>query len=336
MKYLLAFLLPLTTWISFQSENWLVFLPVIFGFVIVPITDQTLGPDKTNFSAEKVERIKEHVAFDLLLYAAVISHLFLVGYFLTQLKLSNETGYVLVGHILALGMMCGVFGINVAHELGHRPDRFNQTLSKIMLTTSGYIHFFIEHNKGHHRNVGTPDDAATARKNESLYRFWLRSISGTYLSAWKISAKERQRKNQSFWSDEMLRLQLVQWGAFVFIGLWYSWWIMCCMMLAAAFGIVLLETVNYIEHYGLERKKVSEFRFEDVHPMHSWNSDFVLGRIVLFELTRHSDHHTTPHKHYQVLETTPDASTLPAGYPAMMLMAMMPPLWFRVMNHRIK
>jgi alkane 1-monooxygenase len=336
MKYLLAFLLPLTTWISFQSENWLVFLPVIFGFVIVPITDQTLGPDKTNFSAEKVARIKEHVAFDLMLYAAVICHLFLVGYFLAQVKLLNETGYVLGGHILAMGMMCGVFGINVAHELGHRPDLFNQSLSKIMLTTSGYIHFFIEHNKGHHRNVDTPDDAATARKNESLYRFWFRSISGTYLSAWKISARERQRKNQPFWRDEMLRLQLVQWGAFVFIGLYYGWWIMWCMMLAAAFGIVLLESVNYIEHYGLERKKVSEFRYEDVLPLHSWNSDFVLGRIVLFELTRHSDHHTTPHKHYQILETTPDASELPAGYPAMMLMAMMPPLWFRVMNHRIK
>ncbi|MFZ4786150.1 MAG: alkane 1-monooxygenase [Flavobacteriales bacterium] len=335
MKYLLAFLLPLTTWISFHCENWVVFLPVIFGFVIVPITDQMLGPDKTNFSAEKVERMKEHVAFDLMLYAAVLVHLFLIGYFLTQMKLVHETGYVLVGHILAMGMMCGVFGINVAHELGHRPDRFNQTLSKIMLATTGYIHFFIEHNKGHHRNVGTPEDAATARKNESLYRFWLRSISGTYLSAWKIAAKERQRKNQSWWLDEMLRLQMMQWGIFLFIGLWYGWLIMIYMCLAAVFGIILLETVNYIEHYGLERKKVSDFRYEDVHPMHSWNSDFVLGRIVLFELTRHSDHHTTPHKHYQVLNTTSDASELPAGYPAMMMLSMIPPLWFRVMNPRL-
>lgn len=335
MKYLIAFLLPLTAWISFQSENVLVFLPVIFGFVIVPITDQMLGRDKTNFSAEKVARIKDSVAYDLMLYAAVIVHLFLVGYFLTQMKLNHESGYVLTGHIMALGMMCGVFGINVAHELGHRPDRFNQTLSKIMLTTSGYIHFFIEHNKGHHRNVGTPEDAATARKNESLYRFWMRSISGTYWSAWKIASKERQRKNQAIWHDEMLRLQLIQWGAFLFVGLWYGWMIMAYMLLAAGFGIVLLETVNYIEHYGLERKKVSEFRYEDVHPVHSWNSDFVLGRIVLFELTRHSDHHTTPHKHYQVLETTSDASELPAGYPAMMMLSMIPPLWFRVMNKRI-
>jgi len=119
------------------------------------------------------------------------------------------------------------------------------------------------------------------------------------------------------------------------IGLFIGWWIALNVCIAGVLGIILLETVDYIEHYGLERKKITEHRYEDVTPIHSWNADFVLGRLVLFELTRHSDHHTTPSKHYQILDSKEEASTLPAGYPAMMVVALLPPMWFFIMNKRI-
>ncbi len=272
-----------------------------------------------------------------MLYGAVISHLGLFVWFIFFLNFWNVDSITVAGQISAMGMMCGVFGINVAHELGHRTDRFNQFLAKVMLTTSLYNHFFVEHNRGHHRNVGTHEDAATARKGEMLYVFWLRAVIMGWLSAWEIVSKERRRKNLNVLSfgNEMLQLQLVQVIMILIIGLLMGWWIALNVCIAAVIGIILLETVDYIEHYGLERKRINEHRYEDVTPIHSWNADFVLGRLVLFELTRHSDHHTTPSKHYQLLDSKVEASTLPAGYPAMMLLAMIPPAWFAVMNSKL-
>lgn len=337
LKYTAAFILPLLTIVSFLSEGVAAFSPLFFAFVCVPIIDQLLGENKYNLSSSEVEKAKSSKLFDWMLYGAVISHLFLFVWFIFFLNFWNSDSITNIGHVISMGLMCGVFGINVAHELGHRADKFHQFLSKVMLTTSLYNHFFIEHNRGHHRNVGTYDDPATARKGESLYVFWFRSVFTGWISAWKIVAKERQRKklNVISFQNEMLQLQLVQVLLMVGIAFSQGWWGALNVGVAGAIGIILLETVDYIEHYGLERKIVSEHRLEDVHPIHSWNADFVLGRLVLFELTRHSDHHTTPSKHYQLLDSKEEASTLPAGYPAMMLLAMMPPAWFAVMNKRI-
>ena len=272
-----------------------------------------------------------------MLYAAVASHLSLYVWFIFFMNFWNVDTITNVGHITSMGLMCGVFGINVAHELGHRMDKFNQFLSKVMLTTSLYNHFFVEHNRGHHRNVGTHEDAATARRGEMLYTFWIRAILMGWISAWKIVAKERRRKKLAVVSfgNEMVQLQFAQIALIAVIVFFQGWWVGLYACAAAITGIILLETVDYIEHYGLERMKVNENRYADVHPIHSWNADFVMGRLVLFELTRHSDHHTTPSKHYQLLDSKEEASTLPAGYPAMMLISMLPPLWFAIMNKRI-
>lgn len=236
-----------------------------------------------------------------------------------------------------MGIMCGVFGINIAHELGHRNSTGEKILSKIMLCTSLYMHFYIEHNRGHHRNVGTKEDPATALKNESVYTFWMRSLPLSFLSAWNIVKKERSRKKLKTWSlgNEMIQYLLVEFLLCAVIGFYFGMNAMFFFLIAAFIGMLLLETVNYIEHYGLYRKKVSEFRYEDVEPKHSWNSDYIIGRIFLFELTRHSDHHWEPSKHYQLLDSMPKASQLPAGYPAMMLLSLVPPMWFRVMNPRL-
>jgi len=185
--------------------------------------------------------------------------------------------------------------------------------------------------------VGTPVDGATARRNEPLYVFLVRTVLQSFRSAWQITAKELRRRKLPVVSmhNEMLLMILIQAAICLLIGMFFSWFTLVCFAMSATMGIVLLETVNYVEHYGLFRRKVNEFRFEDVEPEHSWNSDHALGRLVLFELTRHSDHHWEPSKHYQTLDSMPGASQLPAGYPAMMLLALFPPLWFRIMNRRL-
>jgi alkane 1-monooxygenase len=181
------------------------------------------------------------------------------------------------------------------------------------------------------------EDPATARYGEGVYRFWLRSIVGSWRSAWNISAKERNRKGCKVWS---LNNPMVVYGLLIMgipLGITLILGVQTGLFFigSAVMGILLLETVNYIEHYGLCRVKVSEFRYQDVEPNHSWNSDYRLGRIVLFDLTRHSDHHYEPSKPYQALASMESCSQLPAGYPAMMLLSLIPPLWFKVMHPRI-
>ncbi len=241
-----------------------------------------------------------------------------------------------VGRITAMGMLCGVMGINVAHELGHRKRKYEQQMSKLLLLTSLYMHFFIEHNRGHHKHVSTAEDPSSARLGESLYAFWIRSVVLSYLSAWKLEAGRLRKKGQRTFSihNEMLQFQVIQLTFLLVVGYVYGWAVMLYYVLAAIMGFLLLETVNYIEHYGLSRNKTDR-GYERVMPAHSWNSDHLVGRIMLFELSRHSDHHYIASRKYQVLRHMNDSPQMPTGYPGMMLMATVPPLWFYVMDSRI-
>jgi alkane 1-monooxygenase len=336
LRYVMAYSLPATVAVSFLSEGWLSFLPLIYGFGVIPILDQLIGPKSGNLTEQEHAAESANRLYDMVIYMAVPVQLSMLVWFLWEVQHPLSTSD-LVGRITAMGMMCGVLGINVAHELGHRPKGYERGMAKVLLASSLYMHFYIEHNKGHHRNVGTSIDGATARRNEMLYIFWVRTIVQSFRSAWQITAKELGRKKLSVWSrhNEMLVMLVIQVGICVAIGLLFSGFVLVCFAGAAFMGILLLETVNYIEHYGLYRNKVNEFRYEDVEPKHSWNSDHALGRLVLFELTRHSDHHYEPAKHYQLLDSMTGASQLPAGYPAMMLLSLFPPAWFAVMNRRL-
>jgi alkane 1-monooxygenase len=237
-----------------------------------------------------------------------------------------------------MGLLCGSFGINVAHELGHRSNGFERTLSRMLLLSSLYMHFYIEHNKGHHKRVSTPEDPASARYGENVYAFYVRTLVFSWLSAWEIAARDLKKKGLPafHWRNEMLQYQLIQ-IAFVAI-IWYVFgWRSTLFFLAAAFlGALLLETVNYIEHYGLVRKCRAEGTYERVLPEHSWNSDHVLGRLMLFELSRHSDHHYSASRKYQVLRHHQYAPQMPTGYPGMMILSLIPPLWFRVMHRKMQ
>jgi len=238
-----------------------------------------------------------------------------------------------VGLVLGMGLCCGVLGINVAHELGHRTETSDQIRAWILLATSLYLHFFVEHNYGHHRNVATPEDPSSARPGESLYRFLPRTLFQGAISAYRIGqqrAKGQWTHNLTlrFWAAQALLVLLVALIAgpdalLAFLG-------------AAAFGAVLLETVNYIEHYGLERQKVSDHRYEDTSAHHSWNSNHWVGRAMLFNLSRHSDHHAHPHRPYPVLRHLPEAPQMPTGYPGMMLLALVPPVFNRVLARAVR
>jgi alkane 1-monooxygenase len=200
------------------------------------------------------------------------------------------------------------------------------------------MHFFIEHNKGHHKHVATPHDPSTAKYKQSVYAFWIQTFVGTYLSAWHIAIDESKKKNRAvpFLNNEMFLFQLIQIGFVLAIFYFFGLSIMLYFMGAALLGATLLETVNYIEHYGLSREKGTGELYERVKPHHSWNSNHVIGRLMLFELSRHSDHHYLASRKYQVLRNMEEAPQMPTGYPGMIVLSLFPPVWFSIMHKQMK
>jgi alkane 1-monooxygenase len=338
IKYLLPLTIYFAAWQAFTHTGLLTWLPMLFAWVFIPMAELFISPTEKNMNAAEVELAKTDVVYDYMLYIIVLLQFAALALFLYSLKVDTLSGWELTGRIFSMGLLCGTFGINVGHELGHRVNKFEQFLAKSLLLTSLYIHFFIEHNKGHHKHVATPKDPSSARYNEVIYLFYFRTIIFSYLSAWKIANEEMQKKGKSIFSlhNEMLQAHLVQ--LFLVGGIFYFFGgTITLYFLAAAFiGILLLETVNYIEHYGLQRNQTTEGKYERTMPWHSWNSNHILGRLMLFELSRHSDHHYLASKKYQILEHHTQAPQLPTGYPGSMILALIPPAWFYVMNKKIE
>jgi alkane 1-monooxygenase len=310
------------------------YIPLCYVFVVVPILEQLLGTNTANLDEVASQIAGEDRAYDYLLYSIVPIQLGLMGYFIWSISHQDLSLSVMFGYISAYGIAAGVMGINVAHELGHRHGQMEKTMSKILLSTTLYMHFFIEHNRGHHNRVATDEDPASARLGESIYHFVLRSISGSWISAWDLERKRLQSKTWSL-QNEMIIYSIIQLGILTIIYFVAGIKVCFAFVIASLIGILLLETVNYIEHYGLRRQKVSDKRYERTLAIHSWNSDYILGRVLLFELTRHSDHHYQSDRKYQVLRHHDESPQLPAGYPSMMLLSWISPLWFSVMNKRI-
>lgn len=338
LKYCTPLFVYLLALISFNSNGINTWLAVIYAFVIIPLIELFLPPDAKNMEAAEEEIAKKNRLYDFILYIVVALQLPTLMYFLIQIQEPNLTLNDIIGRIATMGLLCGTFGINVGHELGHRNNRFEQFLAKCSLLTSLYMHFFIEHNKGHHKHVATPHDPSSAPYNQSVYRFWPRTISGTYLSAWRIANEEAIKKFGKAFTlhNEMIQFQLIQLVLVVFIGALAGFFVLICFLVAAFMGILLLETVNYIEHYGLSRKENEAGKYERAMPHHSWNSNHIIGRLMLFELSRHSDHHYLASRKYQILRHHENAPQMPTGYPGMMLLSLIPPLWFYIMNNKIK
>jgi alkane 1-monooxygenase len=337
-KYLLPFGVYLATWRSFHGHGWIVFLPLMYAFFLVPLLELVFSPDARNMTEAEEAIAKNDRLYDWFLYLIVPFQYLALYWFLTGITDQSLLWWEKLGRILSMGLACGTFGINVGHELGHRVKPYEQWLAKSLLLTSLYTHFFIEHNKGHHKNVSTPIDPSSAPKGMTLYRFWLRSVSGTWRDAWLIAKEDLQKKGLPalHFKNEMLQLQMLQVIFLLLIIFKFGWAACGYFVVAAILGFLLLETVNYIEHYGLARKETAPGKYERALPQHSWNSNHVLGRLMLFELSRHSDHHYLASRKYQVLRHHDEAPQLPTGYPGSILLATVPPLWFAVMDKRLR
>lgn len=336
-KYLTIFLLPITVAVSFTETGYAVFLPLIIFFVIIPLLEIILPIDAANLEGQERELAEKDPFYDWLLYFMVpLQFTYLVWFF--YVMKTEQSALEMTGRILSMGIMCGVIGINVGHELGHRLNRVEQLLGEILLLTSLENHFLPYHNRGHHTNVGTPQDPATARRNEPLYIFWFRSHFGSYFQAWSIEFQRMRIMKRSILNLQNRMIGYVIAHAISFSLIWYFFGVqgMLNFLLVAGIGILLLETVNYIEHYGLMRRQRENGTYEPVKRIHSWNSNNIIGRVVLFELSRHSDHHFKADRPYQLLESHEESPMMPTGYPGMMLLALVPPLFFAVMNRRIK
>lgn len=332
-KYLIAYSAPISAYFALYLGG--MFSPATFyvGFVLIPLLEFFSPQSKENFSEEVEEEKSVSRFFDIMLYLNAPILYGLVFFYLYTISFANISIWELLGMTLSVGISMG-YAINVAHELGHRSNKFEQFLSKMILMPTLYMHFFLEHNLGHHKNVATDEDPASSRLGENIYSFYFRTVTGSYVSAWNIQSDLLKRAGQAFYSihNSMIWYHLIQLSYLLLVGLLFGWLTMFFAIVIGIMGFLLLETVNYVEHYGLRRKKLPNGRYEAVQPHHSWNSNHEVGRIYLYELTRHSDHHYKSNRKYQVLRHFDDSPQLPLGYPGSMLIAMFPPLWFRYMN----
>lgn len=337
LKYLAAFSIPLMAFIGVALKGYWTFLTPIYAFVLIPILELLLPLDTRNYSKDEIATKTINKVFDWLLYLNLpIVYLLLIFSFFT---ITNHTlaTYEFIGLILSIGMVLGTNGINVGHELGHRQYSKERFIGKALLLPALYMHFYIEHNHGHHLQAATKEDPATARFNQNVYAFWISSTLRQYYSAWKLQLKLLKNHGHTFLSikNDLFWYFILQ---LVYLSLVYILFGKLGFIFAvsvAITGFLLLETVNYIEHYGLLRAKTKSGRYERVKAIHSWNSNHVVGRIILYELTRHSDHHYKSSKKYQLLECHDSSPQMPFGYPTSMVIALIPPLWFYIMNKHV-
>lgn len=336
LKYLCAFTIPISAFISILFYEQLAYLTPIYAFGIIPIIE-LFTPSSTHnlHPLEKDSRLKNKL-FDWMLYLNLPTIYFILFYALHTVSNQPLTTSEFIGIIISTGIVLGTNGINVGHELGHR-FTFERFLGKALLLPSLYMHFYIEHNFGHHLKVATKQDPATSKYNQPVYLFWITSSIGQYISAWKIQLSLLKKGGNPFFSlyNDMLCYLIITLSYLTTLYYLFGFTGLLLALFSGTIGFLLLETINYIEHYGLLRAKTSSGRYERVKEIHSWNSNHTLGRIILYELTRHSDHHHRASKKYQVLDHHDQSPQLPFGYPSSVVLSLFPPLWFFVMNKRV-
>ena len=311
----------------------------LLAFVVVPVLDQLIGADDTQLPGDTLDDLENDVFYRW------VNYLYLPNQYLSLMFacwLWSGGGWLTMTTVDKIGLMVtvGIVGgiaINAAHELGHRRATAEKRLSKIALAQTGYGHFFVEHNRGHHLRVATVEDPASARLGESVYHFIPRSVLGGLRSAWHLESARLAQAGRSRWSlrNEILNAWLLSAAIFTGLVAWFGVVVIPWLIGQAVIGVCLLETVNYLEHYGLRRQRLADGRYERVGQRHSWNSDTLIANVFLYHLQRHSDHHANPHKRYQTLRHSDQAPQLPTGYGSMLVLAWFPPLWRRVMDRRV-
>jgi len=335
--YLGSYLLLPILLVSAEFGGWTYFLMplVIFGFL--PIFDFIIGPVTTNPDQAMEKRRRGDAFFKWVLWAFVpFQWLIVIGGAFHAYR-QPLLWWEFFGWSLSAGMMTSIAGITIAHELGHRTGSLDRFLAKALLVAVNYGHFFIEHNQGHHARVATPDDPASARPGESLFAFLPRTLYQSYRHAWQLETRRLTRKSLPIWSFHNAMLTFLLLSAVISVAMFavFAWQGLVFFLAQSIIAMLFLEMVNYIEHYGLTREKLTNGSYEKVRLDHSWNASEYLSNCFLFELQRHSDHHAFPNRPYQVLRHYDHCPTLPTGYGGMILLALVPPLWRRIMDRRL-
>ncbi len=309
---------------------------IVLLYVVFPLVDLAFGKDSSNPPEGALAWLERdrYYRWCIFMYLPVqYAGLVLGCWLLTHGSLSFPEKAALT---ITLGGVAGI-GINTAHELGHKKESVERWLSKIALAQTWYGHFFIEHNRGHHVRVATPEDPASARLGESFWRFWPRTVHGSLVSAWHLEKVRLNRAGKRPWTlrNDVLNAWAMSLVLTAALTAAFGVGVLPCLLIQAVFGFSLLEVINYTEHYGLKREHTPSGRYERCAPRHSWNSDNVATNVFLYHLQRHSDHHANPTRRYQALRNFDEAPELPTGYAGMIVLAYVPPLWRRVMDHRV-
>ena len=318
------------------GTQWYLLIPLIINYIIIPILDWLIGEDHNNPPEELVPQLENDKYYRLLTYITVPLHyvvLIVTAWVVGTYELSPWI-------VLAMAIIAGGYsglGINTAHELGHKNTRIEKALAKIVLAVPAYGHFCVEHNHGHHSLVATPEDPASSRMGETIYAFAVREISGTFTRGIKLEKARLNKQGKSFWSphNDILQsyaISAILQGTLIYL---FGWIMVPFLVIHNVWAWFQLTSANYIEHYGLLRKKLANGRYERCKPHHSWNANFILSNLALFHLERHSDHHANPTRRYQSLRNFDNIPQLPNGYFGMYLLAYLPPLWFKVMDPRL-
>ncbi|HEY5194300.1 MAG TPA: alkane 1-monooxygenase [Solirubrobacteraceae bacterium] len=331
-------LLPFISWGLVEATGlgifWFYGPVLIFG--VFPLLDLLVGLDASNPPDSVIKWLEQDRYYRWCTYAFLplqYAGLIFACWMWSHGGLSTLDS---VGLAFTVAMVAGV-AINTAHELGHKRASSERWLSKVALAQTGYGHFFVEHNRGHHVRVATPEDPASARLGESFYEFLPRTVIGSLRSAIEIEREHLQRDGHRFWSprNDILNAWLMSLALFVGLALVFGPVVLPYLLIQAVIGFSLLEVVNYLEHYGLMRQIREDGRYERTCPEHSWNSNNVASNVLLYHLQRHSDHHANPLRRYQSLRHFDEAPQLPTGYAGMIVVATIPPLWRRMMDRRL-
>jgi alkane 1-monooxygenase len=331
-------LLPFSAWglVAVTGLDLFWWFGPVFVFVIIPLVDLLTGLDRNNPPDEVIESLENDKYYRWVTYAFIpVQYLSLVW---GAWMLGSGGLDVLdkIGLSIGIGMVAGI-AINTAHELGHKKEQHERWFARIALAQPFYGHFFIEHNRGHHVRVATPEDPASSRVGETVWGFMPRTVWGSLTSAWGLEKRRLERRKQSPWTlhNDVLNawaMSVVLWGGLM---LAFGWEIFPYLVIQALVGIWLLESVNYLEHYGMLRQKTESGRYERVNPSHSWNSNNIGTNVLLYHLQRHSDHHANPTRRYQALRDFKESPVLPTGYAGMIVLTWVPAIWRRVMDPRV-
>jgi alkane 1-monooxygenase len=310
---------------------------LIVWYGIVPVLDHLLPEDASNPPPEVVPQLEGDRYYRWLTFLTVPIHFVTLVVAAWTIGTQHLPWHAVLGLALSVGLINGL-AINTGHELGHKTTGAERWLAKTVLAVVGYGHFFIEHNKGHHRDVATPEDPATSRMGETIYRFACREIPGAMRRAWASEKTRLARSGKSPWTleNEVLQPLLITIPLYVGLIAAFGWVMVPFLFIQAFWGwFGILTSANYIEHYGLLRQRRDNGRYEPCQPHHSWNSNHVVSNLILFNLQRHSDHHANPTRRYQALRNFEEVPRLPSGYPLMFAIALFPPLWFAIMDPRV-